>query len=355
MLSGNRKLAIATIVLSVLVWVSLAFSIIYYGSVFDGVGKALFMTQWGSRWTLALPGAGIALAISTFICIRKSDLHSYGRFFVIVALTVSLLGIFTVVGLGVLDGLEEARLQACVTNMKQIYGAFVAYADKNAGQFPPISNTKNNFIFNTSTLYPMYLRDVSVLTCPSNPAAHSKNSFRLRSTKHHEGASVGDVHPDCITDASYCYLSWAVLSDEEAQTFFEGYDNLSPQEYDKNLAVPEGMGNLKGEVLNYENLRRGNVIYRLSLEIRELSEVFDMDDLLGSHGNWACLIPLLWDKHPYHKMRYSSSPRRRPCGIVLYLDGHVESVAWGDKFPMTEAFARMLDERKRQPIPDCDE
>ncbi len=342
----SRRLEITTILLSVLVWLSLTFSFIFYDSLPGSVGNAVFGTwQWRSPWILAVPGAGIILAIVAFMSIRKSGLHSYARITVIIALSVGLLGIITVIGHAVLDESELLQDETCISNLKQIYPILITYANKNNYEFPPISNTKNNFVFNANALYPKYLRDVSILTCPSSPAARSKNAFRLFSTKHHPGASVSDVHPDCITDASYCYLGWAVIDDEQAEAFFRLYDKLSPEDYDKDIQVE-----WKGKPF---------ALRRLASHIDMLYRYFTPPDYVASMSIWSgpepsTFIPIMWDRRPYHVERNCEGHKNRG-GNVLYLDGHVEFVPWGEEFPMTEAFAKMLDERKRHSKPDCDE
>jgi prepilin-type processing-associated H-X9-DG protein len=256
---------------------------------------------------------------------------------------VVILGILTAILLDAyLKARESARRSACVVNLKQIGSALYTYSKENDGKYPPVNITKNNFILKSGSLYPKYLVDASLFGCPSDPDIDPNASFRLLSTVHHPGFSAGAVHPDCITDKNYVYLGWVVMSDEEAEAFFEAYDMLSPEDYDKDITVPEGRGNEKGPVL-----------HRFSADVDELIIFKRM--FMWSGPATSSLIPIMWEKPSTDPKNFTHKPPGKPGGNVLYLDGHVEFVRYGEKFPMTETMARLLEERPREPIPDCEE
>lgn len=225
---------------------------------------------------------------------------------------------------------------ACVNYLKQLALVFNLYATENGDMYPPIDGVKNNFMFDGDVLYPEYLTDVAIVACPGDPVFDPEKNFRLRSTGAHPESTVGVAHPDCITDMSYVYLGWLVMSDEEAEAFFEAYDKLSPDDYDKDIIVPDGSGNAGG-----------TVIHRLQLDAdRFLGEETGLDpEYPGSE------VPIAWDRPYVDPSRFSHQPAG---GNVVYLDGHVDFIKYGEKFPMTEAFAKLLDEREREPIQDCD-
>ena len=239
---------------------------------------------------------------------------------------------------------QIARRAACVNNLKVLGLALTDHARENDGLYPPIDSTKNNFILEGEALYPKYLQDASYLACPGDPHYDPKKNFRLISGEHHPDHDIGQTHPDCITDKSYVYLGWMVMSDKEAEAFFEAYDNMSLEDYDNDVAVPEGWGNSEGDVL-----------HRLSWGVDRflITEI----TYIGSGPSDARLVPIMWDR-PYtdpSRFRHHHYETGEPAGNVLYLDGHVEYVAMGEKFPMTETMARLLEERPREPIPDCEE
>lgn len=212
------------------------------------------------------------------------------------------------------------------SNIRNIGLVLDMYAEDNQGRFPPIDEIKNNFVFDGNLIYPKYLTDISSLGCPDDPGYNPLKSFRLAFTNFHPGASIGEAaHPDCITDESYCYLGWVVTSDEEAEVFFQAYDKLSPEDYDKDLLVPEGKGNGGGHI------------------IRRLTK--GAEQFLNSPAIDSSVVPIVWDNP--RDMNHGT------IGVVLYLDHHREYVPFG-KFPMTKTMARLLDERPREPIPDCE-
>ena len=131
------------------------------------------------------------------------------------------------------------------------------------------------------------------------------------------------------------------MSDKEAEAFFEAYDRLGPEEHDNNIVVPEGSGNMGSSKLN---------------RLTTYADTFLMTDrnvIISGTETLASTIPILWDKPSTNAKNFSHHRGGKPGGNVLYLDGHVEFINFGEKFPMTETMARLLEERPRAPIPDC--
>ena len=122
--------------------------------------------------------------------------------------------------------ISSARRFACANNLKQLGLMLDLYASENGNRYPPIDQTKNNFIFDGNIVYPDYLIHVSPVSCPADPGDEPERNFRLRSVESHPGFSVGDPHSDCISDRSYCYLGWEIASDEEAGIFFKAYGEI---------------------------------------------------------------------------------------------------------------------------------
>jgi prepilin-type processing-associated H-X9-DG protein len=229
---------------------------------------------------------------------------------------------------------ESARRSACVNNLKQMRLVFDMYAKENEDRYPFIDNTRNNFIFEGDGLYPEYLPDVCLVACHSDTEYNSRKNFRLISNEKHPESLPGAFHPDCITDMSYCYLGWIITNQQEAEAFFEAYDRMSPEDYDKDIIVPEGRGN-----------GGGNIIYRLR-PLDKLPPELDID---------PASIPVIWDKPSNNITNFSHVPAG---SNVLYLDGHVEFIRYAKEpartpFPVNSEFAKLVDERPRAPIPDC--
>jgi prepilin-type processing-associated H-X9-DG protein len=274
--------------------------------------------------------AGLALSIVALQRVTKSEGKLLGTFLAKLGIVLDILAL--VAWCGTMPDDDRQRRPACVNNLKQLGLVLGLYATENGSCYPPIDDFRNNFIFDGNAVYPEYLVDTSILACPSDPETEPETNFRLHDNKYHPNGSIGTVHPDCITDMSYCCLGWLITTDEEAEAFFRAYDKLALEDYDRDIVVPEGKGN-----------GGGNVIHR----IQKGAERFMKDPSITAHE-----IPLMWDKPSTDPANVSHVPAG---GYVLYLDGHVEFIRYPGKFPMSETMARLLDERPRAPIPDCDE
>jgi prepilin-type processing-associated H-X9-DG protein len=255
---------------------------------------------------------------------------------------ILIIGILVAILLPVFDWRREKKHRyACAGNLKQLGIALNMYVKENEDRFPPIDDTKNNFLFDANLLYPEYLTDPTLAMCPGDSRMHPDTTFRLTSDHAVDGTPKGKVHPDCFTGDSYMYLGWMVMDDTETEAFFKAYDDLSPQDYDTDITLPEGSGTL-----------RGDTIHRLHVGVDRFL-IVDINVHVQGAEPAATVIALLWDK-PHTEPEDSS---HRPVGgNVLYLDGHVDYYSLDrDISPMTETMARLLDERPREPISYCDE
>ena len=116
----------------------------------------------------------------------------------------------------------------------------------------------------------------------------------------------------------YYYLGYAMLNEEQARAFLDAYRERRRDggDFSEDLIVPDGQG-----------FGGGNVIYRLKTGI-ERSAITDIHEPMAS-SNVSSSIPVMLDRDAYHE----------PGGInVLYLDGHVEYVAMGSKWPAKQWF-----------------
>jgi prepilin-type processing-associated H-X9-DG protein len=244
---------------------------------------------------------------------------------------------------------QGSRRYACVENLKQLAVALGLYASENKDRYPPIDDTKNNFIFNANLLYPEYLSDHMVAVCPADSRVDPEAVFRLISDHPNDGTPKGNIHSDCFTDDNYIYLGWLVVVDQfdnrmlmsgkGVEAFFDAYDKLSPDDHDSNVNVPEGRGFLDGDG-----------IYRLSCSF-DIFLIGDINTTLPSMESGGGIVPFMWDRPYVDPSKFSHQPTG---GNVLYMDGHVDFIKFGKVFPMTETMASLLDERARKPISHCE-
>jgi prepilin-type processing-associated H-X9-DG protein len=294
----------------------------------------------GVATAFSLPCIGLLFGVCSLNEIKKSNQPVKSRkwAYVACAANISVFGLIMffpfMLGAYMYRSVDPPRRESCERNLKQLGCVLGMYASEKAGRLPMVDDIRNNFIFN-GNLFPEYLTDPMMIACPSDAEYDPKRNFRLVSAKAHPGFSAGAAHPDCITDMSYCYFGWIITNQEEAKAFFDAYDKMSPEDYDKDIIVAEGRGN-----------GGGNVIHRLR-----------SPDKMPSHLKIdPAKVPVIWDKPSTDILIFSHVPAG---SNVLYLDGHVEFIRYEKEpdsapFPVNTEFAKLLDERPRAPIPDCE-
>jgi len=259
---------------------------------------------------------------------------------------------------------ESARRSACVNNLKQIGLIFGMYANENRDKFPPLIRRGNAFFFDPQAVYPEFLTDAAICACPSDSEYDPKSNFRLSTNTTLTDGSYGSatqafmagtVHPKCIYDLSYIYISWMVTKDSEAlagMATFTWLDEVMPITHfasdgwrDKNMNIASfgfsGYGNTGGSVVN-----------RLSSGVDRFL-ISDINQILTGKESGASVVPILWDQLSTDITQYSHVP----AGMnVLFLDGHVEFKRY-DKttsdFPMSPFYAALNGGLPTNTLPYC--
>ena len=229
------------------------------------------------------------------------------------AAVVAVVGILAAVFLPVLSGHREAaRRQSSANNLKQIGIALKMYANENNGKFPPLAPYQGVWMLDLERLYPEYLTDPLVLVNPSLPDAQETldRLFRLLAESPVDWEEV-----TVLAARSYTYTNWTVQDDSEVNDLREGYMQLAKADYDDDLEFGD------------------RTFYRF----REGIERFMITDINNPAGSAQAQseIPVLFE----------TIGRKPPDGLfrktagynVLYMDGHVESIRYGEEFPATEA------------------
>ena len=218
--------------------------------------------------------------------------------------------ILVAIGAPALDKAQHAAEMAeCQNNLKQL-GVILKLWSTDHDLYPPLSETAGHFLFRSEDLYPDYLSDSTILVCPSDTSVP------------HAPA------PSDIGDYSYFYLGYALTSESEARAFLTAYEKYVSNNdvFEDDLSVTPG-----------EGINGGDALLRLRDGV-ERYYVADIANPLAVQEE-AARIPVMFDRAPHHQ----------PESInVLYLDGHVENVPMGAKFPALPWFLDALNKLEQQ-------
>jgi prepilin-type processing-associated H-X9-DG protein len=196
-----------------------------------------------------------------------------------------MMGILAAIFIPALVRAREAAFRAsCQSNLKELSRALQLYSDDHDGAYPLPSEEQNYLMFGGTT---MVFRDLTVFQCPSEGEDNSE---------HYEDGSY-------YADSDYVYLGFAIRDLEELTAFVAA---CVERQFDmETLAAPGGVPGPRGDI---EPLRAN----------------------LPDPGSIPVMI-----EYAFHEPE---------GGNVAYLDGHVEFVKYGSKFPMTDEFFAAVNE-----------
>lgn len=199
---------------------------------------------------------------------------------------------------------QSAEIASVVGNLKQLGLVFRMYAGQSKGaKYPPPAPYDGVHVFDLRAIYPEFLNDPDVLVNPD-----SDNYQELRGALDEALAKKTPdwERADRIVAQSYVYTGYPLKDESELEVFQEARDRRNADE-------------LRAD---------GKVLYQL----REGIERFYITDINNPAASALMQsdIPILVE-----------NPASRDDGVyVLYMDGHVEFVPKGEKFPATKAFQK---------------
>ena len=258
---------------------------------------------------------------------------------------------------------EAARRASCANNLKQMGLSLKMYANEWNGRFP---RYRNYISPDMISLYPEYLSDYNILSCPSSPFAQQLKT----GTSAIDGTAGvgmfncvdGDFHPEAFGAGAYVYYGWMVEDEDQGAALLDGwlmprlFGNFVPP--DSNPAGPvagiwypldshptgnDHPGNdsdLSADDLNANALvyplpdgagnGGSNTLYRL----REGIERFLITDINNPAASAKAQseIFIYADKIQEDPQHFNHVPGG---GNVLYMDGHVEFIKYPGEFPFS--------------------
>lgn len=276
---------------------------------------------------------------------------------------VTLLELLVIVGvIGILTSLtlpmltlahEGARRVSCASNLRQTGLSVKMYAAESNGFYPPMAQcvgddcaepNRGVLMFAGSTMYPEYVPDAEVLVCPSDvDGLRQFETGEWRRPDPWTGLRAdGPTNPCLIDDLSYTYFPWVFhtewivdpVSRSVSPSFLYavGYTLFSPE---SPWCSPSEIGDLyvvdaSGEERTLQGLREGVERFLIT----------DINDPART-AVASSQVPVMFDNVSSDTTTFNHGP---DGGNVLFMDGHVEFVAYPSRttYPLTSAWAEFI-------------
>jgi prepilin-type N-terminal cleavage/methylation domain-containing protein/prepilin-type processing-associated H-X9-DG protein len=265
---------------------------------------------------------------------------------------------------------EAARRASCQSNLKQMGIVFKMYASESRGRFPSLHGNhpfgfeppdgcdpesyRMETVFGPSipAIYPEYLAGLQVLLCSSDPESGLENPLHVVADD--GSGACGFAGVVTHSDQSYNYLGFVLdrvdESDPTVEAPFPGPAQLvglsmvlgvlfdEDPENDSAIDVDADLNNVGMGGFGFGS-GAGDTIYRL----RDGIERFLITDINNPAASAKAQsgTPIMWDNIAA-KAAGDIGFNHVPGGCnTLYLDGHVEFLKLGERFPATSSHAVM--------------
>ena len=187
---------------------------------------------------------------------------------------------------------------------------FKMYANEWEGAFPTLSPYRGVWMIDLPRVYPEYMTHPPLLVCYDRPDHQILLDEMCKALYDH----IDWEKATRIAADSYVYANWVIRDDSDADTLAKKYAGLSDGDYDRDIVTDK------------------RTFYRLRDNVERLLDTESAEG--AAPAATAITIPVMFDN-----VQKARSYHKPPGSNVLYLDGHVEFLKYGERFPATKAAA----------------
>lgn len=247
---------------------------------------------------------------------QEDRIATWGFRFMQVTVPVFIIAIIAIILLPTISrSMEAARLAAASANLQEIGKALLDYSAQSEGnRLPPLVTDVNGaWVPDLRLLYPRFIKDPAQLVRPS-----LNDPVLVKAMKDALTASPPDFNTaHQLLARSYVYTGYVLLDEQALKAFKAALSSAEKPDLESDIDTADKM------------------LRRLKRDVEYFFVTSRSDPQAAA--NTRAGIPIMFETFE------SKAFGRDPDGAnVLYLDGHVEYVRFGTKFPVTEEVREVL-------------